>query len=299
MDIVRVAAVGHSGTTFFERLLASNVGVLGAGEVERTAAAMDKPSFRQRRCSCGAQIADCPIWGAFDSPVTDPAILSASLTARAKEDGFTHLVDSSKRSTGMRGYYDAKDRGVIDRIVILRLIRDPRGWANSMGREKLSELDAHRLLYRWLIENLSHDRKYAKQPHVEIVNAWYDKTVLGNVDETLKAVSPQFSFDESRLNDATQHVIEGSRSAFKPMRGRLSYDPAWLNNRLVQHAFAELPLVQDYYFATQELHLKSGAPKWVGVNDATEFHKVIDGARTFAELRRLDPDIARRMKEAA
>ncbi|MBS7788968.1 hypothetical protein KTR66_03120 [Roseococcus sp. SDR] len=260
MQVIQVAGLAHSGTTVTDRILSCFPGVVGLGEVGQLWIKAENGTFDNSRCPCGETAPGCPYWGRILSrrhPTQEQFF--RAVVESAAHGGQKTLVDTSKAMAGVSHYARLRDRGEVDRVVMLRLVRDPRGWVHSMMRRNEIAADdttaIRGLFYRWLLGAIRLDRR-AHRPDVEKIYLWYDKLVLERQEAQLgkQLGLPEVEGEFSLLN-ANQHAIAGNKFVFSERRATLSYDGRWLSNRHIEDVYATLPTVRHYYHEVQKLHL--------------------------------------------
>lgn len=261
MQVIQVAGLAHSGTTILDRVLSCFPGVVGLGEVEQIWQKTRVNSVGGACCPCGETPAGCPYWSRIlGRPHATQEEFFRAVVEVAAEAGQTALVDSSKAMVGVSHYGRLRAPGLVERVVMLRLVRDPRGWVHSiMRRSEIPHDDVtaiRRLFYRWLLGSLKLDRR-AHRPDVEKLYVWYDKLVLDREEALL---GQRLGLPEApggiSLRDANQHAVAGNKFVFSPRRETLSYDGRWLANRYIEDVYATLPAVRHYYHEAQKLHLQ-------------------------------------------
>jgi hypothetical protein len=302
MRVALVMGVGHSGTTIMDRILSCYPGVIGLGEVEQMWRKIERGTLREaHQCPCGATHVDCPFWSKIltKPPASADAFFRALVTT-AKKQKYGMLVDISKSLIGSGHYGAMRKDGTIDEFIQLRLIRDPRGWVQSMIRRyDIAPDDANAirgLFYRWLFSYVKLDRKTAK-PGNSRLYVWYDKLVIeesqNKLAEALGLPLPEGQLIS--LKDANQHAIAGNKFVYSPGRERLRYDGSWLENKLVEDIYAELGPIRDYYHEVQKLHLvrdgqmMTTASIFVGQPDIAEAGKTGEFAAIAGQARLLEP----------
>lgn len=260
MQVIQVAGLAHSGTTVTDRVLSCFPAVVGLGEVEQIWKKVEKNTFESSRCPCGEPALTCPYWGPILSrPHPTQEHFFRAVVESAAHRGQTTLVDTSKAMVGVSHYARLRDSGAVNRVVMLRLVRDPRGWVHSMMRRNEIAADdttaIRGLLYRWLLGSIRLDRR-AHRPDVEKIYVWYDKLVLDRQEALLgkQLGLPEVEGGISLLN-ANQHAMAGNKFVFSERRTNLSYDGRWLANRHIEDVYATLPTVRQYYHEAQKLHL--------------------------------------------
>lgn len=171
VKVLYIAGIGRSGSTLLARALGGADGLVAAGEVMHF---FGRGLVNNEHCACGRPVRECPLWGTVadglrsgNGPlrgarlesvrhrVTEgrhlPALLSPVRTDRFEEkldrlrgrlgglyrelrraSGARAVVDSSKNAGYARLLRDAS--GV--ELHLVHLVRDSRGVAHSLGKEK-------------------------------------------------------------------------------------------------------------------------------------------------------------------
>lgn len=139
-EVLYIGGYGRSGSTLLGRLLVAENGVLNLGEVAQAPGHLDS---KRMRCTCGALFRDCAVWGHIDSekmqahkrPMpTGPH--RAILRVAAGLDGVRYLVDGSKTAWGLVFRPIQLKAEPHFGITLIHLVRDPRGVAWSVLRER-------------------------------------------------------------------------------------------------------------------------------------------------------------------
>ncbi len=173
LRILYIAGYGRSGSTLIERLLATDRRILGGGEIANLLLMLlfpERATVPVLRCSCGARLEECPVWGGIvrrlqDLPRSRLWLYLAAQRAMESLVGhtlqlfrwpgitriyqeftqmvFSHLfrfrhqvvIDSSKtiRLYAFRPWALARWSGY--KVYVLHLVRDGRGcmWSNLRG----------------------------------------------------------------------------------------------------------------------------------------------------------------------
>ncbi|MCX7619056.1 hypothetical protein [Tepidiforma sp.] len=260
MQVIQVAGLAHSGTTIMDRILSCFPGVVGLGEVEQIWKKAQRGTVAGARCPCGETPAGCPYWGRILArPHPTQEHFFRAVVEAAASAGQTAVVDTSKALVGVSHYARLRATGEVGGVIMLRLLRDPRGWVHSMMRRNDIAPDdvvaIRGLFYRWLLGSLRLDIR-AHRPDVEKLYVWYDKLVLDREEALLgrRLGLPEPAGGIS-LRDANQHAVAGNKFVFSERRASLSYDGRWLANRHIEDVYATLPTVRHYYHEAQKLHL--------------------------------------------
>lgn len=291
MQVIQVAGLAHSGTTIMDRILSSFPGVVGLGEVEQMWRKAERGTFGGARCPCGETAERCPYWGRIlGRPHPTQGHFFQAVVEAAAAAGQNALVDTSKAMVGVSHYARLRQSGDVKRVVMLRLVRDPRGWVHSMMRRIETRPDdvvaIRGLFYRWLLASLRLDSR-AHRPDVEKLYVWYDKLVLDREEAELgrRLGLPAPSAGIS-LSDANQHAVAGNKFVFSERRASLSYDGRWLASRHIEDVYATLPAVRHYYHEAQKLHLRPSGrlDNLLGSGMPRRHLKVVDDPARHAEI---------------
>jgi hypothetical protein len=198
--VVYIIGAGRSGSTFLDAVLGMHPEVVATGELRYFASLQDGGP---RRCACGQLVADCPFWQAAvrlwtdrDGPqvveewvqsrnryerlrgiprlLTDLAFRPSKwrsyarstyrLVASVREAGGGRIVADSSKSP-VRAYLLTKVEGL--QVVMLHLVRDPRGvaWSRMKATRTSADRPRPRALWRavctsldWILVNLLAER---------------------------------------------------------------------------------------------------------------------------------------------
>ncbi len=261
MRVIYILGLSHSGTTIVERILSCYPGTIGLGEAEHVHKELHRGTIVDADCPCGRRAVDCEFWKPVMAEDHEtPAAFFDGLIRTAHRQGYTTVIDSSK-SVGTSTQYQrmVASGGPVDDLVLLRIVRDPRGWVHSMmRRERIAEADVIRitgLFYRWMAAALKMDRR-AIADGLHSVYVWYDKLILSRQEDALAEVVGLVPTGEPmQLSKSNQHSIAGNKFAFTEKRDSLSYDSPWLESAVIEQIYAALPTVRAYYHELQKLHL--------------------------------------------
>lgn len=118
MKVFYFSGYGRSGSTIIGDFLGDQLGLAHLGEVDRT------PDLKRKAeghyCSCGQDIADCPVWGALEGADDGYGSLIKALL-HAYPGG---IIDTSKRPRNLFALKRLSAGGVEVRVIILS-----RSWA--------------------------------------------------------------------------------------------------------------------------------------------------------------------------
>ncbi|MCB4393888.1 sulfotransferase [Synechococcus sp. HB1133] len=248
LKLLLIRGLGHSGTTMLDLALGAHPQIIGLGEAARileTPKSGDEhrgpsqlrgPHRFERRCTCGAIAAECPIWG----PQLDWLLLHDHMPMQEKvkrllkgsphDGGAVWHVDSYQDDLEMTRLSEA----MFD-IRIIHLVRDVRSWVHSRARAaRKSGLrwPAMRQLARWWRVNAKFERSFWQSPY-PVFHLGYEEFAL-QPQRSLELLCAWLSIDfqEAMLapgQNSSSHILAGNRVRFDAERSRtIAYDGAWL-----------------------------------------------------------------------
>jgi len=246
-----IGGTAKSGSTITDRLLATQPGVLGLGEVDHMLddtklhhprAAVYGP-VRELDCSCGLQLQECPVWGPVMSPILVDAtgtfderynFLVTTCLASMEEHQDPIIVDSSKEPAVLEKLvrYAAQPDTLITDVRVVIIARNPRDWLvsddlreRSRGRKRNLRIRLRRLRkwearYRDLLALCNHhgltsvvvDLADIQEDPGPTIHALFE--ALGLKDRRLGPVD---------LQNSTTHIVWGSHHRLKTP----SQDSVW------------------------------------------------------------------------
>ena len=246
--LLLIRGLGHSGTTILDLALGAHPQIIGMGEAARILA-MPKPgeehrgpsqlrgSHRfERRCTCGAIAADCPLWGPqlewlrdHDQAPLQEKVQRLLMASPHAGSGVWH-VDSYQDDLEMTLLSDA----MFD-IRIIHLVRDVRSWVHSRARaarKSEQRWPAARQLARWWRVNGKFEQAFNRSSH-PVFRLGYEELAL-QPRRSLQLLCDWLSIDfhEAMLApglNSSSHILAGNRVRFDAERSSaVRYDGAWL-----------------------------------------------------------------------
>lgn len=171
VKVLYIAGIGRSGSTLLARALGGADGLVAAGEVMHF---FGRGLVNNELCACGSPVRDCPLWGSVAEGLRDgggplpgarlerlrhrvtegrhlPALLSPFRTGRFEEKlarirrRLGDLYRELRRASGARAVVDSSKNAGYARLLrdtpgvelhLVHLVRDSRGVAHSLGKEK-------------------------------------------------------------------------------------------------------------------------------------------------------------------
>lgn len=249
INVVYIAGLIHSGTTFFERLLASHPDMVGLGEVTQTLRASMDGTIPHRSCTCGENHKSCIIWGAiFDNADQDEGHLERleRLLRRFREvyPGRI-LLDSSKSPDRALYYRELKKAGFPIELKIVYLFRDVRGWAQAIRRKGPSEKKVSgarsrvgivRNSYYWAAK-VYHSLRFLQSERLTHLPVSYESVVFTPLSE-MKRILDFIGVPAENYavfdHEPESHQLFGNAMRHDPHRQQtIVYDPAWIRDRRV------------------------------------------------------------------
>ncbi len=257
--VVYLGGYGRSGSSVLDRLLASQIGALGAGELCN----LFSWAAEGRDCACGVTVGACPLWG----PVLDRVTTATGLTLRelaARSDaaerrggdtkvwraawsevlraladaGVPVVVDSSKTAGGReRGTLLADLPGTRLALFVhlhraLPAVLGSRSRGNNLALERGEHTGGGirglgRALAGWVTANRAARRQGARAERTVAVDyvafAGDPATTLAGLEETLRELG--VAVDPDR--EVGLHGIAGNRVLRAGWDGAVAVDEAW------------------------------------------------------------------------
>ncbi len=258
-SVVYVLAMGHSGSTLLQRILATAQGAVGIGEAYQLVDARNRliGQAPDLPCSCGAIARDCPAWGGLIEDLRQRTERTESERYMAVLERFFAgtvgadlIIDTSKALRGLRVI--AGLPGIDLRVI--HLIRDVRGWLlssqQSYVRNDVATLSQNvarwglvkgggkylmrcRLadLRRWAKETLD-SRDYLRKNGIRSLEVAYEDLCL-NTNDTVRRlgefIGRPVSADLGRVNACLTHDLSGNRMRLNDVDALL-YDRRWFHD---------------------------------------------------------------------
>ena len=246
MKVIFVAGLIHSGSTFFERLIASLPGCVGLGELQRTVRlSMEGPPSRPEICSCGEPHHECEFWGPlFGVPESDTFEREFERALHRFETLYPDatLVESSKRPERIEIYQQLAAQGWPIDLRVIYLFRDVRGWIHAIRRKGTADGDASgarkrtglvRNAYYWW-RRVAAERAFLRRSGVPCLTVSYESVVFGTEAE-LQRIADFLAVSlppaESLMVEAHSHALHGNAMRKDASRNRrIMYDPVWIRD---------------------------------------------------------------------
>lgn len=252
LRLLLIRGLGHSGTTILDLALGAHPKVVGVGEATRILArpkpgeknrgpAMLRGAHRyERRCTCGAIAAECPVWGPMLRWLDDhddqalPIKMQQLMEIVSQLEGPTPelIVDSYQDDFVL----PLDNQSELNRLV-LHLTRDVRSWVHSRSRSErirgawFSDL---RPLLRWTRTNSRHEMLLNRSIY-PLFRLGYEELALDprhHLERLCDWLNLDFSDAMLRPGRcSSSHILSGNRVRFDPERtGQIIYDGAWLSD---------------------------------------------------------------------
>jgi len=244
--IVYIAALSHSGSTLLGLMLGTHPSATCLGEIYP---ALTRGRGQWNDCSCGRDVAQCPVWGPSDGrQVPDgreayrAAYLELLKRSASARTGDTIVVDVSKRLAGLQPLLDPP----VGDVRVIWLLKDVRSFVYSQltraNRPALMQKDGLRRFYtttvpynilQWRIGN-GRIREFLRTRKVPFFQLGYEELCF-RPESMMERICAflEIPYDPCviRPDPARSHVIRGNRVRRDP--GRLDgvhYDGAWLRS---------------------------------------------------------------------
>ena len=248
--LLLIRGLGHSGTTILDLALGAHPLLVGLGEAARI---LERPGAGdehrgpaqlrhdlrfERRCTCGAVAAECPVWGSLlewlpghdDRPLAEKTLRLLDAVQRIHPEA-QWAVDSYQDDMVLPFLDDPE----LD-IRIVHLTRDVRSWVHSRSRDGQRRgqwLPGLKPLLRWCRVNAR--QAYRLQASGRpIYRLGYEQLAL-DPEGSLQRLCDwlEVPFDRKMLQPAqhsSSHILSGNRMRFDAKRGAsIRYDGAWLH----------------------------------------------------------------------
>lgn len=171
VDVLYIAGIGRSGSTLLSRTLGAREGFIGTGELMRI---LSRGALNGDLCGCGSAVTGCDVWGPVleevrrECPDLDLARLEATRERLVEGSDLLRLLfvpglppndpglveysrflaalyRAIRHVTGARVIVDASKSIAYAKLLawtpgiqvnLVHLVRDPRGYAHSLARQK-------------------------------------------------------------------------------------------------------------------------------------------------------------------
>lgn len=242
---IYILSLPHSGSTLLEMLLSKHDNVISLGEVTNTLKVIRSDINKEKRqvCSyCNTNMYECSFWKNIVNDIQLCSDLpSAYSIVRSRvdilfkegnnngQDNQFYMVDSSKRLKDlMRFYIDNKEISDPKDVKVLFLIRDFRGWVNSVEAEykkhKDNDVYNHKKYrfglivnsYLWLGSYLMRLFILHKNK-IQFTTVSYEKLVF-DMDKELSSIFDFLDIDSSKFKDTNtslSHNVNGNTMRLK------------------------------------------------------------------------------------
>lgn len=264
MKLVYIQSLSRSGSTFLQKVLAAQAGMVSLGEVERVLknaslkredpyddarrAVGNKHTHDKSPCSCGALRNECSFWKPLLEEVSGrsmPDCYAGLMRHFEEQYPGQVLVDSSKLALGYKKNYVAPGLVSASDVRVILLIRDYRAWCHSMQKRKKIRYATgtyppgyHSYLmdaYRWLWNN-QRGVQQLKSSGIAHCIVSHERLVF-DFESEMKRILTFLGRDPESLSLSSvpvMHELFGSHSLkienAESYRIAPSYDPSWLSD---------------------------------------------------------------------
>ena len=278
--LLLIRGLGHSGTTILDLALGAHPLVMGLGEAarilqtpkpgeEQRGPAMLRGAHRyERRCTCGAIAAECPVWGPMLRWLDDhddqalPIKMQQLVQIVSQLEGPTPelIVDSYQDDFELSLDHQSE----LNRLV-LHLTRDVRSWVHSRSRsarDRGAWFSEWRPLLRWVRTNARHEMLLKRSTN-PLFRLGYEELALDPRHHLERLCDwLNLDFSEAMLRPgycSSSHILSGNRVRFDPKRtGKITYDGAWLS---YPSGLAQIALLTPWVAAMNRRLVYSGQLK--------------------------------------
>ncbi len=220
--IVCIVASQRSGATLLGRLLGRREGVFYAGQLATV------PTYAQHpdaRCSCGAPLCACDVWGPALERIdagqhADAVPRVAALAAGAAEaTGARWVVDTSRSLTLARRLYATAP----ERVRIVHLIRHGRGVAYS--RRRAEGVDVRAASRAWAREIAFVTALLRTVPRRHRMRVRY-ATLCADPDRAVTTLCDALGLSIDHAERGEEHIAFANPARMRPL-GPVVLDDAW------------------------------------------------------------------------
>jgi hypothetical protein len=131
--LLYVIGPGRSGSTVLNAYLSRYPGAVALGEIAGEVRHQKIRPTKERECTCGKFITDCPVWSSIPRTAKNLEDWYADVLHSPALKKYSVIVDASKTKEGFQAASKiAKDAGYD--VCAVFLMKDPCAWAYSMRR---------------------------------------------------------------------------------------------------------------------------------------------------------------------
>ncbi|MCF8111443.1 MAG: sulfotransferase [Desulfobacteraceae bacterium] len=237
-QVIYIVGLGHSGSTILQYLLAGHPLVVGLGEVRKLAEGHGWHN-EAGNCSCGLEVASCPLWRHLrliqnESTVEWYKRLAGKVSSLYPNA--SHWIDSSKSIHSIHPWLKLEHQNLIEGLRVIFLVRDVRGWAVSdettrKRKGRTSRSISLSMLYWWKTQKRILHLLKKNSVGFQIVS--YESLIF-QTDAQLSRIAAFSEIEETEenwidsLKEAVVHDVFGNRMKNNTSkRTRLTYDDRW------------------------------------------------------------------------
>ena len=246
-QLIYVVSATHSGSTVFNTILGTAPNVVSLGEVTSTFNRLARGSTK-RSCTCGATLADCPVWGPVAArgralagmPVAERYALLVDAVDSVHGPDCT-IADASKSWQTLEALLPVYG----ERMRVVFLTKDIRGFVGG----RISKRDRKSFKGSWYRRYLRHlpdwlsyylmwlrvNRRFLRileQNDVEFLRVGYEELCLAT-DRVLPRVAEFLDLDELKVDldfdPGRHHIVHGNKFFIDGGVSELRYDFRWLH----------------------------------------------------------------------
>jgi len=267
-----IAGLEHSGTTLLSQLLASLPGVLSLGEVGQFLSSAHMQAYLARwgkyqdvtRCSCGSEWSHCSFW-------SDLMKLNGRFGANEISEGYARIlehlvhstnehviVDSSKSLHLLAALRTAWARCGLspEDLIVVVLAKDPRGFADSMGRKEggTRSVISYARSMNWWTSAYSELLKQTQIAELSPMLLTYEQLCICT-EAVVHRISGRMGCSvETKLGGVEHwqsHIALGNKNFVERNRSSIRYDESWKNNWRLSAAQLLSPSSRSLYRVIQ------------------------------------------------
>lgn len=244
--LIYILGSSHSGSTILQYILAGRPEAVGLGEVRQMA---DGRGWREQDldCSCGTKVESCPIWGKLQ-PQQDESNVAwynrLALQVKHACPKASHWIDSSKALHTIKPWLELANKGVIEDVRVIYLVRDARAWAFSDHNTRLRKGKPWRPTLMSTFTWWRHQKKILKtlnnpdKGYKHLILSY--ESLVFQTDAQLTRINEFCGFDSNAdtreiLEKSIVHDVFGNRIKNDPKkRANLTYDDRWQQQTILK-----------------------------------------------------------------
>lgn len=239
-EVTYILSLPHSGSTFLQYCLATESKTLGLGEVEQLSRATGWTDL-SLPCSCDQNLENCKLWKNLKPLASESTVDWYERVANHLLSNYPqhlHWVDSSKTWNGIQPWLKLHEKGLIQGLRVIFLVRDARGWAlsdqNTRKRKKRPKRSLHASLKEWY-KNHKKLLYFLSTTKIDYQIISYERLVFQNklvLNRLYDFLALEVHKNNGQISEPVVHDIFGNRMKNNLVsRSTIHYDDSWLYSK--------------------------------------------------------------------